>query len=57
MFPKFDVAPILFEELAYRDYCKKNEENIVDNDCDSQNGEAEMNQYKGIHLIVLCHGF
>lgn len=57
MFPKFDAAPLIYEELAYRDYTKKNEENIIDNEFDNMNSDYEMNQYKGIHLIILCHGF
>ena len=54
-FPKLEVCPVIFEELVQRDDKDKNEENIVDADLTSN--ELDAAQYRGIHLIVLVHGF
>lgn len=54
-FPKIEVCPAVFEELVQRDERDKNEENIVDVDLNSN--ELDSAQYRGIHLIVLVHGF
>lgn len=54
-FPKIGVCPVIFEEQVLKDEKDKNEENIVD--ADMTCNEMDSNQYRGIHLIVLVHGF
>lgn len=54
-FPKTDTQPIIFEEFTPREDKDKNEENIVD--ADITNSEYDIMSYRGIHLIVLVHGF
>jgi hypothetical protein len=52
-FPKIEHCPVIFEEFVQRDERDKNEENLVDPD----QSDVEYLPYKGIHLIVLVHGF
>lgn len=54
-FPKLETQPIIFEEFSAREDKDKNEENIVD--VDVTNSEYDIMSYRGIHLIILVHGF
>ncbi|CAD8093265.1 unnamed protein product [Paramecium sonneborni] len=54
-YPKIETQPIIFEEFTPREDKDKNEENIVD--ADITNSEYDIMSYRGIHLIVLVHGF
>ncbi|KAM3137033.1 hypothetical protein pb186bvf_010946 [Paramecium bursaria] len=53
-FPK-ENQPVVFEEFIPRSDVDKNEENIVD--IDVTNTDFDITSYRGIHLIVLVHGF
>eukprot|EP01016_Furgasonia_blochmanni_P032969 TRINITY_DN3411_c0_g2_i1.p1 TRINITY_DN3411_c0_g2~~TRINITY_DN3411_c0_g2_i1.p1 ORF type:complete len:778 (-),score=192.07 TRINITY_DN3411_c0_g2_i1:19-2352(-) len=55
MFPKADFHPILFEHVYNRDSVENLNEN---SDPDySMTNETELNNYRGLHLFVLVHGF
>lgn len=54
-FPKPEHQPIIIEEFIPRSDLDKNEENI--NDADVTNSEYDIMSYRGIHLLVLVHGF
>eukprot|EP00330_Aristerostoma_sp_ATCC50986_P009653 CAMPEP_0114586582 /NCGR_PEP_ID=MMETSP0125-20121206/9760_1 /TAXON_ID=485358 ORGANISM="Aristerostoma sp., Strain ATCC 50986" /NCGR_SAMPLE_ID=MMETSP0125 /ASSEMBLY_ACC=CAM_ASM_000245 /LENGTH=176 /DNA_ID=CAMNT_0001782073 /DNA_START=1316 /DNA_END=1843 /DNA_ORIENTATION=- len=55
MFPKPEVHPIIFEEVCILDTPETNSnlENIL---TDIEKNTTKKD-YKGVHLIVLCHGF
>eukprot|EP00330_Aristerostoma_sp_ATCC50986_P007813 CAMPEP_0114583062 /NCGR_PEP_ID=MMETSP0125-20121206/6886_1 /TAXON_ID=485358 ORGANISM="Aristerostoma sp., Strain ATCC 50986" /NCGR_SAMPLE_ID=MMETSP0125 /ASSEMBLY_ACC=CAM_ASM_000245 /LENGTH=177 /DNA_ID=CAMNT_0001776325 /DNA_START=1288 /DNA_END=1818 /DNA_ORIENTATION=+ len=56
MFPKADVHPIIFEEICVKEDIN-DPEKVEDKLLRLERTYSRDDKYKGVHLIVLCHGF